>query len=72
MFATKPDFAKPVPAEITLVLQRIMGTEHVAFLNRVADPFGCDDPCPEHQGGPHVPHAQCGEVVCVLCAKVFP
>jgi hypothetical protein len=35
-----------------------------------SDPFGIDDPCPFNRNG-HDPHASCGTVVCVHCAKIF-
>jgi len=34
------------------------------------DPFGIDDPCIT-EGMLHLPKADCSEVVCVQCGKVF-
>ena len=35
------------------------------------DPFGIADPCPANAGWQHLIEADCGDVVCVACGKMF-
>ncbi len=44
--------------------------EEIAFLARAADPFLCDDPCPNNGMAPHRFIWSCGDLVCPHCEKV--
>lgn len=45
--------------------------EHeIATLLREADPFRCEDPCPQNKAG-HNPIICANELVCEHCSKVF-
>ena len=69
----QPRYARGVTdADILNLVTHIMNGETADFVARTADLFLCEDICEMNAGGPHLPKPQCGEVVCVHCARVFP
>lgn len=63
----------PGERELSEVLRDLHDTDPVDLSSTAItsiDPFGIDDPCPVNQAL-HRPVADCSEVVCVQCGKVF-
>ena len=62
----RPAFSK---SEV-VTLAHFAVEQEIATILREADPFRCDDPCPQNAAG-HNPILCANDLVCEHCSKVF-